>query len=64
MFDVAGPAQQLHKVFIVGDDEQLEVSLARAILDDSAEQNKEIKLHKYFVSVKQMDLKKDAEYVK
>lgn len=37
MLDVAGPPQQLHKVLIVGDDQQLEVTLARAILNDPKE---------------------------
>lgn len=35
MLDVAGPAQQLHKVLVVGDDQELEVSLSGAALDDS-----------------------------
>lgn len=35
VLDVAGTSQQLHKVLVVGDDQQLEVSLARAALDDS-----------------------------
>ena len=33
---VAGAAQQLHKVLVVGDDQQLEVALAGAALDDPA----------------------------
>lgn len=55
VFNVAGPAQQLHKVFIVCDDEQLEVSLARAILNDSAKQNKEIKSHILIQLKQEMD---------
>lgn len=35
MLDVAGPAQQLHKVLVVGDDQELEVPLSGAALDDS-----------------------------
>jgi len=35
VLDVAGAAQQLHEVLVVGDDQQLEVALARAALDDS-----------------------------
>lgn len=34
MLDVAGPAQQLHEVLVVGDDQQLEVPLSGAALDD------------------------------
>lgn len=37
VLDVAGPAQQLHKVLVVGDDQQLEVPLARAALYDPGE---------------------------
>lgn len=36
VLDVAGAAQQLHKVLVVGDDQQLEVALAGATLDDPA----------------------------
>lgn len=35
MLDVAGAAQQLHKVLVVGDDQELEVPLSGAALDDS-----------------------------
>lgn len=35
MLDVAGAAQQLHKVLVVGDDQELEVPLPGAALDDS-----------------------------
>lgn len=35
VLDVAGPAQQLHKVLVVGDDQELEVPLSGAALDDS-----------------------------
>lgn len=41
VLDVARAAQQLHKVFVVGDDQQLEVALARATLDDSGEATSE-----------------------
>lgn len=41
MLDVAGPPQQLHKVLVVGDDQQLEVTLARATLNDSGEGEQE-----------------------
>lgn len=34
VLDVAGATQQLHKVLVVGDDQQLEVALAGATLDD------------------------------
>ena len=37
MLDVAGPPQQLHEVLVVGDDQQLEVTLARATLNDPGE---------------------------
>lgn len=37
MLNVAGPPQQLHKVLVVGDDQQLEVTLAGAALNDSGE---------------------------
>lgn len=43
MFNVAGPPQQLHKVLIVGDDQQLEVTLARATLNDPGESEQEEK---------------------
>lgn len=36
VLDVAGAAQQLHKVLVVGDDQQLEVALPGATLDDPA----------------------------
>lgn len=35
MLNVAGPAQQLYKVLVVGDDQELEVTLPGAALDDS-----------------------------
>ena len=35
MLDVAGPSEQLHEVLVVCDDQQLEVTLAGATLDDS-----------------------------
>lgn len=38
VLNVAGTAQQLHKVLVVGDDQQLEVALSRAALDDSGNQ--------------------------
>lgn len=41
VLDVAGPPQQLHKVLVVGDDQQLEVSLARATLNDPGESKRE-----------------------
>lgn len=44
MFDVAGASQQLHKVLIVSDDEQLEVPLTRATLDDA--ENAELEMTK------------------
>lgn len=44
VLDVARAAQELYKVFIVGDDEQLEIALTRTTLDDSREHSKEIKL--------------------
>lgn len=44
VFDVAGPPQQLHEVLVVGDDQQLEVTLARATLNDSEESEKEKKV--------------------
>lgn len=34
VFDVAGSSQQLHKILVVGNDQQLEVALARAILNN------------------------------
>lgn len=37
MLDVAGPPQQLHEVLVMGDDQQLEVTLERASFDDSGE---------------------------
>lgn len=46
MLDVAGPPQQLHKVLVVGDDQQLEVALARATLNDSGESEQE-EINKY-----------------
>lgn len=33
VFDVAGATEQLHKVLVMGDDQQLEVALAGATLD-------------------------------
>lgn len=36
VLDVAGATQKLHKVLVVGDDQQLEVALAGATLDDPA----------------------------
>ena len=41
VLDVAGAAQQLHKVLVVGDDEQLEVTLARATLNDPEESERD-----------------------
>lgn len=35
VLDVAGPPQQLHEVLVVGDDQQLEVALAGATLNNS-----------------------------
>lgn len=40
VLDVAGATQQLHKVLVVGDDQQLEVALAGATLDDPAHTHK------------------------
>lgn len=40
MFNVAGSPEQLHKVFVVSDDQQLEVALARATLNDSEENSR------------------------
>lgn len=37
VFDVAGAAEQLHKVLVVGDYQQLEVALARATFYNSRE---------------------------
>ena len=37
VLDVAGPPQQLHEVLVMGDDQQLEVTLAGATFDDSGE---------------------------
>ena len=34
MLHIVGPPQELHKVFVVGDDEELEVALFGAALDD------------------------------
>lgn len=39
VLDVAGATQQLHKVLVVGDDQQLEVPLSRATLDDSGRES-------------------------
>lgn len=36
MLHIVRATQELHKILIVGDDEQLEVTLSRATLDDSA----------------------------
>lgn len=41
VLDVAGPSKQLHEVLVVGDDQQLEVTLAGATLDDSGESERE-----------------------
>lgn len=41
MLDVAGPPKEFHKVLVVGDDQQLEVALAGAVLDDSGESERE-----------------------
>lgn len=41
VLDVAGAAQQLHKVLVVGDDQQLEVPLSGAALDDSADSERQ-----------------------
>lgn len=35
VLDVAGATQQLHKILVVSDDQELEVPLSRATLDDS-----------------------------
>lgn len=35
VLDVAGATQQLHEILVVGDDQELEVPLSRATLDDS-----------------------------
>lgn len=40
MFDVAGPPKQLYKVLVMGDDQQLEVALAGATLNDSEEDSR------------------------
>lgn len=48
MFDVAGPSQQLHKVLIVSDDKQLEVTLTRTTLDDAEDAKLEMTKCKYF----------------
>lgn len=37
VFDVAGPPQKLHKVLVMGDDQKLEITLARAALNNSVE---------------------------
>lgn len=37
VLDVAGPPQQLHEVLVMGDDQQLEVTLEGASFDDSGE---------------------------
>lgn len=52
MLNVAGPPQQLHKVLVVGDDQQLEVTLAGAALNDSGERERAIadkRLHQIHV---------------
>lgn len=46
VFNVVGTSQELHKVLVMGDDEQLEVALARAALDDS-EQRKVVSKYLY-----------------
>ncbi len=43
VLDVAGSPKQLHKVLVVGDDQQLEVALARAALNDSGTSKREKK---------------------
>lgn len=40
MFNVAGSPEQLHKVLVVSDDQQLEVALVRATLNDSEENSR------------------------
>lgn len=47
MLDVAGPPQQLHKVLVVGDDQQLEVPLTRATLNDSGGESEREEIRKY-----------------
>lgn len=37
VLDVTGASQQLHKVLVVGDDQQLEVTLPGAAFNDSAQ---------------------------
>lgn len=37
MLDVARPSQQLHKVLVMSDDKQLEVTLTGAAFNDSGE---------------------------
>lgn len=50
VFNVAGPPQQLHKVLIMGDDQQLEVTLTRATLNDSGQSKQgEIKERKKLI---------------
>lgn len=44
VLDIAGATQELHKVFIVGDNEQLEIALTRTTLDDSREHSTETML--------------------
>lgn len=45
VLDVAGATEQLHKVLVVGDDQQLEVALAGTTLDDPARTQRESCLH-------------------
>ena len=50
VFDVTRPPQQIHKILIVGDDQQLEVTLTRATLNDSGESKQgDIKKYKKFI---------------
>lgn len=42
MLHVVGAPQELHKILVMGDDEQLEVTLSRATLDDSTMEKVEI----------------------
>lgn len=43
MLHVVGATQKLHKVLVMGDDEQLEVTLPRATLDDSAKYTADVR---------------------
>lgn len=41
MLDVAGASQQLYEILVMGDDQQLEVTLTRATFNDSGESEQE-----------------------